>query len=105
MAGIVAERAMRVSFDFFNCLLPSQSHRHLTLCRPFCQPSINMRTGQLASALLLAASATYASPVRQHPIVHKEGTPPYTGDNRDPYDHKIDSWKEDIQPLPIVSLS
>lgn len=62
-----------------------------------------MRTGQLASALLLAASASYASPVRQHPIVHKEDAKPYTPDNRDPYDRKIDTWKEGIQPLPIVS--
>ena len=60
-----------------------------------------MRTTQLASAALLAATA-FASPVRQHPIVHKED--PYNYDNRDPYDRKIDTWKEGIQPLPIVSI-
>ena len=63
-----------------------------------------MRSGQLASALLLAASAAVAGPIKQHPIVHKEDTPPYSFDNRDPYDRKLDSWKEGIQPLPIVSF-
>lgn len=62
-----------------------------------------MKSGQVASALLLAATA-FAGPIKQHPIVHQEDSPPYTRNNRDPYDRKIDTWKEGIQPLPIVSL-
>ena len=59
-----------------------------------------MRSSSLSSVLLLATAAL-ASPVRQHPLVHKE-SPPYSRDNRDPYDHKLDTVKEGIQPLPIV---
>ena len=59
-----------------------------------------MHSKSLVSIALLAASAV-AAPTRQHPLVHEKN--PYNLDNRDPYDHKVDSYGEGFQPLPMVS--
>lgn len=61
-----------------------------------------------ASAFLTGLCA--AVPVEQRPIKGKHAGPhrghhgddPFNKDFRDPYDHKIDTVAEDLQPLPIV---
>jgi hypothetical protein len=58
-----------------------------------------MSISTVVSLALLAASAI-AAPTRQHPLVHDKS--PYNKDHYDPYDHKVDSYGEDIQPLPMV---
>lgn len=61
-----------------------------------------MHTSGLVSLALLAASAA-AAPARQHPMIHSKS--PYNKDFKDPYDHKIDTVGEGLQPLPIVCTS
>ncbi len=61
----------------------------------------------------LGASAALAAPVEQQPLKgnvrHHAGphkvTDPYTPDNRNPYDKKIDSQGEKLHPLPWVRTS
>ena len=60
-----------------------------------------MHSGSIVSIALLAAAAL-AAPARQHPLVHEKN--PYNKDFKDPYDHKVDSYAEGWQPLPIVSI-
>lgn len=58
-----------------------------------------MRSGSLVSVMLLAATAL-AAPTGQHPLIHRQS--PYYKGFKDPYDHKIDSFGDKLQPLPIV---
>lgn len=58
-----------------------------------------MRFESLVSLALL--SGALAAPTKQHPLVHKSA--PYTHEYKDPYDSKLDTYGEEIQPLPIVS--
>lgn len=63
-----------------------------------------MHFKSFVSLLSLSATALAApAPARhQHPLMH-DGSP-YNKKHYDPYDHKYDSYGEDVQPLPIVSL-
>ena len=60
----------------------------------------------LCSWLLLSSTALAAPapPLDRHqrPLVH-DGSP-YNKDHYDPYDEKFDSFGEDVQPLPVVSI-
>jgi hypothetical protein len=63
----------------------------------------------LSSVLaVLSFGSALAAPVVQQPLaenVHHAGphAKPYTPENRDPYDKKIDTVKDKLQPLPWVS--
>ena len=59
-----------------------------------------MHSKALLSVGLLAVAAL-AAPARQHPLVHKGS--PYDRDFENPYDKKVDTVGDDIQPLPVVS--
>jgi len=51
----------------------------------------------------LVVSTCLAVPIHdwgQQPIQATDGNGPYTRNNRDPYDHKVDSYGNDWQPLP-----
>jgi hypothetical protein len=53
----------------------------------------------------LLASTALAVPLsdwtqQQHPIAGPESNGPYNPKNKDPYDHKVDSYGENLQPLP-----
>jgi hypothetical protein len=63
----------------------------------------------LSSVLaVLSFGSALAAPVVQQPLAesgHDAGpqAKPYTPENRDPYDKKIDTVKDKLQPLPWVS--
>ena len=60
--------------------------------------------------VVLAACGALAAPVEQQPLAGKGKGPlrvekktPYTPDHRDPYDKKVDSIGDKLDPLPWVS--
>lgn len=61
--------------------------------------------------ITLGACGAFAAPVEQQPLPGNvrhhagphRGADPYTPDNRDPYDKKIDSQGDKLHPLPWVS--
>ncbi|KAK5045571.1 hypothetical protein LTR84_009189 [Exophiala bonariae] len=58
---------------------------------------------QLSLLLSLLASTCLAVPIHerhQQPIQAFDKNSPYTRKHRDPYDHKIDSYGQDLEPLP-----
>lgn len=63
----------------------------------------------LSSVLaVLSFGSALAAPVVQQPLAESvagRSANPYTPDNRDPYDKKIDTVKDKIQPLPWVSAT
>ncbi|KAJ9634448.1 hypothetical protein H2204_006273 [Knufia peltigerae] len=68
-----------------------------------------MKFSSWSLSLLLAGTTTIAAPTidwttshLQRPIEDntKGGKNPYTPGNKDPFDHKVDSWAEKLQPLP-----
>ncbi len=54
------------------------------------------------SPLWLLLGSALAAPTRQNPLALEKS--PYNRKYHDRYDRKFDSYGEDVQPLPLVSL-
>ncbi|KIW59773.1 hypothetical protein PV05_00040 [Exophiala xenobiotica] len=54
----------------------------------------------LASTALAVPLSDWTQQQQQHPITDPESNGPYNPKHKDPYDHKVDSYGENLQPLP-----
>ena len=61
------------------------------------------------ATLALSLPASFAAPVDQYSLAlgghYAKHKSPYNLDNRDPYDRKVDSYGDGLQPEPMVTLA